>query len=67
MEVNTLEECLKLLGAENPFIFNGKELFTDLGSEAYDKLLKILYFLKYQNVISTINISELDKIASLES
>lgn len=67
--INTIEECLILLGSKRPFLLNENlmkdDYWDDLSSSgyvSYDKLRSILSFMETIGVIDKFNEDMLDRI-----
>lgn len=65
-EINTMEDCLLLMGSENPFRKQNPknvcdDCLTESGYVAYDQLRELLSFLSREGVISGFDEDVLDK------
>lgn len=65
-EINSIDDCLVLLGSEKPFREQRTEnpfddCLTDSGYIAYDKLRALLFFLSQEKIISSFNEDILDR------
>ena len=62
--VNTICDCLSLLGCNDPFITNGSiptEELTNEGCTAYHHLREIILFLKRSGVVGSFDEDRLDE------
>lgn len=71
VNVDTLEDCLILLGASKPFLKEPRinqnnciEPFTRSGNLAYEKLREIIIYLCENGIVDNFNEDLLDEIAN---